>query len=118
MTMNLLAVVTPPSIYRGCSTRKMLWEVNFILGEFTPVNMKNCGHHNARNHTDLNSGEKYITLDIFLKFGSLDKMKIKSSEQNFYWGTLGKVLITSLSLKTIGRSKKKKSQGMPLLMLV
>ena len=35
MNMNLLSVVAPPSIYRGCSTRKMFWEEIF-----TPVNMK------------------------------------------------------------------------------
>ena len=30
MNMNLLAVLTPMSIYDGCSTRKTFWE-----GEFT-----------------------------------------------------------------------------------
>ena len=38
--INLLAVVTPPSIYNGCSTWKKFWEETFIgeekftLGEF------------------------------------------------------------------------------------
>ena len=46
MNMILLAFVTPPSIYHGCSTRKMFWEGKLIgeekltLGEFTDVNMK------------------------------------------------------------------------------
>ena len=40
MNMKLLAVVTPPSIYHGCSTHKTFWEVKFKFGEFTAVNMK------------------------------------------------------------------------------
>ena len=46
MNMKLLSVVTPPSIYYGCSDCKTLWEEEFIveenvtLGEFTAVNMK------------------------------------------------------------------------------
>ena len=49
MNMKLLEVVTPQSIYYGCSNRKTLWEEKckgeekFTLGEFTAVNMKNCG---------------------------------------------------------------------------
>ena len=45
MNMNLLAVVTPLSIYHGCSTQKTFWEgkftgeENFILGEFSAVNI-------------------------------------------------------------------------------
>ena len=76
---NLLAVVTLLSIYHGCSTRMMFWEENFTLGEFTPMNIKNCGHPNARKHREIKYGENYITLDISLKFGSLEKMKIKCS---------------------------------------
>ena len=46
INMNLLAVVTPTSIYHVCSTRKTFWEENFkgeenfTLGDFTAVNMK------------------------------------------------------------------------------
>ena len=46
MNMNLLSVVTPPSIYHGCSTQKTFWEEKykgeekFTLGEFSAVNMK------------------------------------------------------------------------------
>ena len=47
MNMNLLAAVTPQSIYCGCSTRKTSWEGNFTLGEFTPVNMKFFGRRNV-----------------------------------------------------------------------
>ena len=70
MNMNLVAVVTPPSIYRVCFTRKTFWEE-----KFTPVNMKNCDHHNVMKHREIKNGEKYITLNISLKFVSLDKMK-------------------------------------------
>ena len=40
--MNLLAVVTPPSVYHGCSTRKTFWEENFTGEEklLSAVNMK------------------------------------------------------------------------------
>ena len=42
---NILAVVTPPSIYHICTTRKRFWEEKFTgeeelkLGEFTALNM-------------------------------------------------------------------------------
>ena len=48
-------------------------------------------------------------MDILLKFGSLDKMKIPSSEPKYYLGRLGKGLITSMGLKNIVRSKKNKN---------
>ena len=84
MNTSLLAVVTSTSIYHSCSTQKMFWEEKFTLGEFTPVKMKHCGCRNVRKHRDIKHGEKYITLDISLKFGSLDKMKITSSEPKYY----------------------------------
>ena len=46
MNMKLLSVVTPPSIYHGCSTRKTFWEENFTgeekftLDYFSAMNMK------------------------------------------------------------------------------
>ena len=49
MNMNLLAVVTPPSMYHGCSTWKTFWEgmftgkENLTLGEFIAMNIKHCG---------------------------------------------------------------------------
>ena len=49
MNMKILAVVTSPSIYHGCPTRKKFWEEKFIgeeiftLVDFTAVNMKTCG---------------------------------------------------------------------------
>ena len=81
MNMNLLAVVTPPYIYHVCSTRKTFWEE-----KFTPVNMICFGHHNVMKHREIKNGEKYITLDISLKFGSLDKMKSTHLQsQNIIW---------------------------------
>ena len=62
--MKLLEVVTPPYIYHGWSSRKTLQKEKFTLGEFTPVNIKNCGHCNVRKHTEIKNGEKYTTLDI------------------------------------------------------
>ena len=70
MNMNLLAVVTPPSIYHICSTQKTFWgeiftdEKKFTLGDFAPVNMKNCGHCNVRKHREIKDSDKHITLDI------------------------------------------------------
>ena len=42
MITELLAVVTPPSIYHGCSTQKTFWKGNFTGEEkfFSPVNKK------------------------------------------------------------------------------
>ena len=58
MNMQLLAVVTPLSIYHGCSIWKTFWEEIFTIGELTPVNMKNYGGHNVRKHREITNGEK------------------------------------------------------------
>ena len=77
MKMKLLEVVTPPSIYHGCSTPKKLWEEKFTGEEklFSAVNMKNCGCRNVRKHREIRGSDKYVTLDISSKFDNLDKMK-------------------------------------------
>ena len=62
--MNLLAVVTPPSTYHGCSTWKTFWEETFTLSEFIAVNMKNCGCPNVRKHIEIKGSDKYVILDI------------------------------------------------------
>ena len=67
---SLLAVVTPLSIYNGCSNRKTFRERKFMQ-----VNMKNCGCCNVREHREIKNGEKYIALDIYLKFGNMENMK-------------------------------------------
>ena len=64
MNMKLLVVVTPPSIYHGCSTWKTLLEEKFALGEFTSMNMKNCVNRNARKHRDIKVSDKCVALDI------------------------------------------------------
>ena len=80
MNMKLLSVVTPPSIYHGCSTQKTLWEENFIVRGFSAANMKICGRRNFRKHREIKVSNKYVTLDISLKFGSTDNTIIKYSE--------------------------------------
>ena len=79
MNMKILAVVTPPSIYQGCSSQKMFEEEIFTLGTFSAINMKNCGRCNVRKHREIKGSDKYVTVDINFKFDSLDKMKITSS---------------------------------------
>ena len=120
MNMNLLAVVTQPYIMVAPpgrrSGRKISQDRKFSLGEFSVVNMKNCGHYNVRKHRDIKGSDKYVTLDILLKFDSLDKMRITSSESKAKLGRSGKGLITSLSLKAKTRTKNIKKQGIPLEM--
>ena len=79
--ITILSVVTPLSIYHGCSTWKTFWE-----GKFVQVNMKISGCCNVRKGRDINNGNQYAVLDIFLKFGAMDKMKSISSEPNIIWG--------------------------------
>ena len=80
--MNFLVVVTSPSIYRGCSTRKTFWEEKFTCKKdlFQSVNMKNCGHCKVRKQKDIKGSDKIVSLDISAKFGSLNKMETTSSE--------------------------------------
>ena len=103
--MRLVAVVTPPSINHGCSARKTFWEgeltgeEDFTLCEFLAVNMKNCGRRNVRKHIEIKGSDKYVTLDILLKFDSQDKMRTTYSGSKFKLVRSGKGLITSLGLK-------------------
>ena len=48
------------------------------------MNIKNYGCYNVRKPREIKDGEKYITLEIPLKFGILYKMKITSSEPKDY----------------------------------
>ena len=82
--MKFLAVVTPPSIYNGCSTWKTFWEEKFTGKEnlFLYVNMKKCGCRNVRKHKEIRGSDKYVTLEISSKFDSLDKMKINILHSN------------------------------------
>ena len=108
--MKFLAVVTPPSIYHGCFTRKTFWEENFIGEEdlFLSVNMKNRSGRRIREHKEIKGSDKYITLDISSKFDSLDKMKTTSSESKGKLEKSGKGLVTSLGFKTKVRSQRYK----------
>ena len=67
----------------------MFWEEIFVLDEFTPVRMKICSCHNVRKHIEIKGSDKYITLDISLKFGSLEYMRITSSDPKGYLGRSG-----------------------------
>ena len=112
INMKLLAVVTPPYIYHGCSSWKPLLEEQFIgeekltIGEFTAVNINYCACRNVGKHRDIKSKYKYIALDILLKFGSLGKMRITSSGPKDNMGRSGKGLIASLGIKSKARPKK------------
>ena len=108
MDMKLLVVVTPLYLYHSCFTQKTFWEEKFTLGKFAPVKMKSCSRCNIRKQREIKNGEEYITLDIPLKFVSLDKMKIPSSGPKYYLKTSTKGLIASSGLKTILGSKKNK----------
>ena len=80
--MKFLVVVTPQSIYHGCSTPKTFWEEKFTGKKdlFLSVNMKICGRHKVRKHKEIKDGDKIVTLDISAKFDSLNKMETTSSE--------------------------------------
>ena len=114
--MKFLVVVTPPSIYHGCSTRKTFWEEN-VTGKqdlFQSVNMKNCGRRKVRKNKEIKGSDKFFTLNIYdtlnisEKFGDLNKMETPSSESKVELKRSGKVLATALALKTKARSKKYK----------
>ena len=66
ITIKLLVVVTPLSIYYGWSTREKFWEENFRGKEdlFLSVNMKNRGRRKVRKQKDIKESDKYVTLDI------------------------------------------------------
>ena len=86
--MKFLVVVTPPSIYHGCSTRKTFWAEKFTGKHnlFESVNMKNCGRRNVRKHKEIKGSDKCVTLNIYEilniseKFDDMNKMETTSSE--------------------------------------
>ena len=120
--MKFLVVVTPPSIYLGCSNRKTFWEEKFTgkkLDFFESMNMKNCGQCNVRKHKEIEDSDKRVTLNMYEilniseKFDDLDKMETTSSESKVKMEGSGNGLVTALALKTKSRSKNIKRQGMP-----
>ena len=100
--MKFLVVVTPPSIYHGCSTRKTFWEEKFTGKQdlFQSMNMKNCGRRKVRKHKDIRGSDKCVTLNISAKFDSLNKMDTTSSESKGKLRRSRKGLVTALTLKT------------------
>ena len=114
--MRFLAVVTPPSIYHGCSTRKTFWEEKFTGKKnlFESVNMKNCGCHKVRKKKEIKGSDKCVTLNIYgilnisEKFDDLNNMESSSSESKVELERSGKGLVTALALKIKARSKKHK----------
>ena len=108
--MKVLAFLTPPSIYHGCSTQKKFWEEKFTGKEnlFLAANMENCGRRNVKKQKEIKGSDKYVTLNIPSKFYSLDKIKITSSESKGKLERSGKGLITSLGFKTKATPQKYK----------
>ena len=99
--MKFLVIVTPPSIYHGCFTRKTFWEEK-VTGKkdlFQSVNMKNCGCCKVRKHKEIKGSDKIFTLNVSAKFDSLNNMKTTSSESKGKLGISGKVLVTALAFK-------------------
>ena len=65
--MKFLVVVTPLSIYHGCSTRKTFWEGKFTVKKqylFESVNMRNCGGRNVRKHREIKDSDERVTLNM------------------------------------------------------
>ena len=115
--MKFLVVVTPLSIYHGCSTWKKFWEEKFTGKKqylFESVNMRNCGQRNVRKHKDIKGSEKCVTLNMYEilniseKFYNLDNMETTSSESKLKMEGSGKLLVTALDINTKARSKRYK----------
>ena len=70
--------------------------------------MRNCGHRNVRKHGYHKDSDKYVTLNILLKFDSLNKVHITFSESKDMERS-GNGLITFLVFKTKARSQKYKT---------
>ena len=98
--MKFLVVVTPPSIYRGCSTKKTFRKEKFTGKQdlFQSVNMKNFGRHKVRKHKKIKGSEKIVTLNISAKFDSLNNMETTSLESKVELKISGKGLLTALDL--------------------
>ena len=113
MNTKILSVVTAPSIYHCCSTWKTFWEEKFTGEEklFSAANMKMFVRRNVRKHREIKGSNKYVTLYISLKFDSLDKMNITSSDSKKNLERSGKGLINFLGFKAkVRQHKYKKSK--------
>ena len=58
MNINIPVVVTPLSIYHGCSTWEKFWAEKFTLGAFSPVNMNYFGRLYVSKHRDIKNSDK------------------------------------------------------------
>ena len=65
------------------------------------------GHQNFRKHKLIKNGDQYIALDISLKLDCLDNGEVTYSVSRYYVEISGKMLNTSLTLRTIRSSKNK-----------
>ena len=108
--MKFLVVVTPPSIYHVCSTRKTFWEEKFTGKKdlFQSVNMKHCGRRKVRKHKEIKGSDNIVTLNVSAKFDSLNKTEITSSNSKGKWGRSVKGLVTALEFNTKVRFQKYK----------
>ena len=70
--------------------------------------MKICGSCNVRKYREIKDSDKYVNLDISLKFDDLDKVKIISSESKDDLGRSVKGLIASLVINSKTRPQKYK----------
>ena len=70
--------------------------------------MKFFVRRNVRKHRDIKGSEDYVTLDITLKFESLENMRITFLESKEVLGGSGKGLITSMGFKAKVRQNKYK----------
>ena len=80
-----------------------------MRGKFHTGEHEKFGRRSVREHRGIKNGEKYITLDISLNFGGMEKMKITSLEPKYCLGISGKGLIIYLGIKTIKSPKKNKN---------
>ena len=69
--------------------------------------MRSCGRSNFRKYNEINNGEQYISMEIYLKLDCLDKRGFASSGSRDYVGISGKGMTTSLTPRTRMRSNKK-----------
>ena len=113
MSMKLLAVVTPLYIYHCCSTWMTLWEGKFPLGEFTALNMKNCGCWNVSKHGEIKGSDKYVTLDICLKFSVWTRWESHLQGQNIIWENQERGWLSLWLLRPKQVQRNWKGQGIP-----
>ena len=82
--MKIVAVLTPPSIYHGCSTQKTFWEEKFTGKEnvFLSVGMKNCGRHNVRKQKEIRGSDRYVSVKKKRRSGVVTSMSPSKSHQS------------------------------------